>query len=123
MKSSQAPLCERPFVWVPIGSGVVSDLDLLPDPTENLFGRLIRNPQPKHRPPKERECAEMLASVLTLAPTVRGFVLERWLDGEVGAQELSELLFEIQTEGASESTASNAPAPSLITAPPNCSKP
>ena len=51
----------------------------LPAPGDNVFLRLIRNPQPAGRPPKERECAEMLAAVMRNAPVIAHALTGGWL--------------------------------------------
>ncbi|MEX1368768.1 MAG: hypothetical protein AB1Z98_36910 [Nannocystaceae bacterium] len=50
----------------------------LPRGRHNLFARIIRNPYPRDRPPRERECAEMLCGVLDNAPELRTVVMH-WL--------------------------------------------
>lgn len=49
-----------------------------PPQADNLFERLIRDPQAPERPMRERQCAEMLRSVLVACPTLRACIL-KWL--------------------------------------------
>lgn len=48
----------------------------LPDSEHNIFQRLIRNPRPAGRLPREAECTEMLVGLLLNAPTVQLRFLE-----------------------------------------------
>lgn len=88
-----------PLAWIPLVPAVLAVVDL-PLPPENLFGRLIRNPVPVNRPPRERECAEMLAAVLSLAPQVRAALVEWWVGDDLAWDGPEELLFEVGTEAA-----------------------
>lgn len=49
----------------------------LPDPEHNIFQRLIRNPRPAGRLPREAECTEMLVGMLLNAPTIQLSFLEQ----------------------------------------------
>ena len=72
----------------------------VPPISENLFARLIRNPQVPDRPVRERQCTEMLCSLLLNAPELRG-VLFRWLAGLAGGPEsLEDLRWTATTEQA-----------------------
>ena len=53
------------------------EVNPLPSPGDNLFGRLIRDPNRPGKPPRERECTEMLCGVLLNAPALRSLVLDR----------------------------------------------
>ena len=73
----------------------------LPMPGENLFRRLIRSVENQGRPPKERECTEMLASVLINAPLLRQKVLEGFLSAAGKTPvDLGDLSFTVKTEQA-----------------------
>ena len=56
---------------------------ILPDPPSNLFTRLIRNPVSASSSPRERPCAEMLASLLINCPACRLAICE-WLSTRCG---------------------------------------
>lgn len=70
-----------PQPWIPIGPAVTSGVEL-PVSSESLLGRIIRNPVPAGRPPRERECIEMLAGALSLAPRARDALVGLWLEGD-----------------------------------------
>ena len=55
----------------------------IPLQSQNIFQRIIRDPKVNTATPKERECTEMLCSVLINAPSVQKAVLE-WLCGLAG---------------------------------------
>lgn len=55
----------------------------IPPPDQNIFQRIIRDPKVNTPTPKERECTEMVCSVLMNAPSIRRAVLG-WLCGLVG---------------------------------------
>jgi len=54
-----------------------------PIPSENVFQRIIRNPRPETPHARERECTEMLASVLLNAPILRRSLC-RWMAEQSG---------------------------------------
>jgi hypothetical protein len=68
----------KPGTLIPTLHFQRSDADRLdlPRAHHNLFSRLIRNPCPRDRPPRERECAEMLCAVLDTAPVVRDGIMQ-----------------------------------------------
>lgn len=79
------------------GTAEVEALNL-PSSDRNLFGRIIRNPQPLGRPPKERECAEMLCAVLLNSEQLRNAILD-WFGNAVGQSiDWDELNVSIATE-------------------------
>ncbi len=84
----------------PTGDDLVSNL---PSASTNIFQRIIRNPRPESANARERECTEMLASVLMNAPTLRRCIF-RWmadmsdLDAEV-IKQIDDLDFDYITEG------------------------
>ena len=60
----------KPFLFMP---DMTSDWEKklrIPSENENIFHRIIRNPHINSDNPKERECTEMLASVLINAPSL-----------------------------------------------------
>lgn len=71
----------------------------LPDASENLFGRIIRDPNHPDRPMRERRCAEMLCALLQNCPKLRDqtfqMLAERcgWADVP-----LDEMTFQVDTE-------------------------
>jgi hypothetical protein len=71
----------------------------LPKPSENVYERLIRNPHLESATPRERECTEMLCSVLLNAPEVRRQFLQ-WLASlaAVSLPDLEEVEVSIDTE-------------------------
>jgi len=71
----------------------------LPRPNDNLFERLIRDPQAPHRPMRERQCAEMLRSVLVSCPILARCVFE-WLAQHAGISgiTLDQLHWTMETE-------------------------
>jgi hypothetical protein len=74
------------------GSDFLRDL---PAPSKNIFQRIIRNPRAESPYARERECTEMLASVLINAPILREHIF-RWM---AGPSELDlDLEFAIGTE-------------------------
>lgn len=60
----------------------------LPPTTTNLFQRLIRNPHPDSGRAKERECAEMLCTLLQNAPAARVTLLT-WMANQAGVPVLA----------------------------------
>jgi hypothetical protein len=73
----------------------------LPRADGNLFSRIIRNPILPDRPPRERECTEMLCGVLVSAPTVRHGVMQ-WMASRAKLGDLSALdrtSLQLETEG------------------------
>ena len=73
MESLQPPLLLIPTPPQPLDVHVQ-----IPRPDDNLFERLIRNPQAPDRPMRERQCAEMLRSVLVACPILARYVFT-WL--------------------------------------------
>ncbi|EAQ78800.1 hypothetical protein [Blastopirellula marina] len=73
----------------------------VPDPSANLFQRIIRNPTNPNRPMRERSCAEMLCVVLLNCPQLRTAIFEQLAElcGWQGLP-LSELHYDIETEQA-----------------------
>lgn len=73
----------------------------LPPDSENLFSRLIRDPTAPDRPVRERQCTEMVRSVLIHCPQLRE-QLFNWLAGLVGCDRkaLLKLEWQIETEQA-----------------------
>ncbi len=71
----------------------------LPPPQNNMFERLIRDPQAPDRPMRERQCAEMLCGVLIGCPVLRRHVL-RWMAQRVGVplSVADELIWQMETE-------------------------
>ncbi len=71
----------------------------LPEPNDNLFDRLIRNPQAPDRPMREVQCSEMLRTVLVTCPTLKLFVLN-WLGrmAYVNRNEIESLDWSLETE-------------------------
>jgi hypothetical protein len=65
---------------------------------KNLFRRIIRNPAPGGRPPKERECAEMLCGCLMNLPFFQTQFLE-WMADRAGQKvDVGALDFRFRTE-------------------------
>jgi len=60
----------------------------IPQPADNLFERLIRNPQAPDRPMREGQCTEMLRSVLVACPTLARSLFA-WLADSSGAGDIS----------------------------------
>ena len=73
----------------------------LPTDSDNIFQRLIRNPHLNSDTPRERECTEMLCSVLCNAPILRSQLL-RWIGRFVGdlPHDFDDIEFQIDTEGS-----------------------
>lgn len=71
----------------------------LPPIQRNLFVRLIRNPRPRNRLPRESECTEMFVSVLLNTPRLRVKILE-FLAGLVSdtVPDFTALRLDIDTE-------------------------
>jgi hypothetical protein len=71
----------------------------IPRSGDNLFERLIRDPQAPHRPMRERQCAEMLRSVLVACPVLASFVF-KWLAQLTGISNnlIDELEWSLETE-------------------------
>ena len=71
----------------------------LPDDSDNIFQRLIRNPHVESDKPRERECTEMLCSVLRNSQPLRQHLL-RWLGRLTGdvPSDFGDLDFQIETE-------------------------
>jgi len=89
-----------PLLCLPPRSDEARDLGL-PDVSDNISQRLIRNPHLESDTPRERECTEMLCSVLCNRTTLR-LLLLRWLGELVGAlpSDLDEMELRIDTEGS-----------------------
>lgn len=77
-----------------------SDEVALPPAATNLFGRIIRNPVPHGRPPRERECAEMLCALLQNTTALRDAVLDALAELVVESPDWPSLTLELSTEGA-----------------------
>ena len=73
MESTQPPLLLIPSPFERLDVHVH-----VPRPNDNLFERLIRNPQAPDRPMRERQCTEMLRGVLVACPTLASAVFT-WL--------------------------------------------
>lgn len=73
----------------------------LPDPEDNLFQRLIRDPHVESSNPRERECTEMLCAVLRNTEVVREKIF-RWMAqiSGVSIRGIDRLDFVIETEGS-----------------------
>lgn len=73
----------------------------LPIDSDNIFQRLIRNPHLDSDTPRERECTEMLCSVLCNSRILRSRML-RWLGSYLNdvPSDFDQLSFEIDTEGS-----------------------
>ncbi|MFP4307851.1 MAG: hypothetical protein ACLFQQ_11610 [Desulfococcaceae bacterium] len=65
---------------------------------KNLFRRIIRNPMPGGRLPKERECAEMLCGCLMNLPFFQGKFLEWMADRAGQTVDVGALDFRFRTE-------------------------
>jgi len=73
----------------------------LPRVADNLFERLIRDPQAPSRPMRERQCTEMLRAVLVNCPALSDAVY-RWLADQFRIQPdvLAGMRWIVETEGA-----------------------
>ena len=91
---SQPPLLLIPTLPEPLDVHVH-----VPRPNDNLFERLIRDPQSPNRPMRERQCAEMLRSVLVACPGLASFVF-KWLAQFNGVPHklIDELDWSLETE-------------------------
>jgi len=74
----------------------------VPDPSENLFTRIIRNPTRLDRPMRETRCTEMLCAVLMSCPRLRTLII-RWMarpDGqrEAAIGDIDDLRWHLDTE-------------------------
>ncbi len=76
-------LRELPII-IPATFGTAETQQLaLPTADQNLFRRIIRNPQAADRRPRERACTEMLCAVMLNTEQLRNTILD-WLGGKVG---------------------------------------
>jgi len=64
----------------PVGDDLIPDL---PVRSNNIFQRVIRNPRPETPHARERECSEMLTSVLLNAPSLRNHLFQ-WMACQSG---------------------------------------
>jgi len=76
---------------------VSEDEPALPVGGANIYARLIRDVLPAGRPPRERECAEMLCGLLVAAPVLRDLILHH-LTSIAGQTLPSDLDYVIDTE-------------------------
>ena len=90
---------QPPLLLIPAGPEPLAAHVQLPQPHDNLFERLIRDPQAPHRPMRERQCAEMLRSVLVACPGLASFVF-KWLAQFAGvpSNQIDKLEWSIETE-------------------------
>ena len=89
------------LILIPHGEEARSMRGILPDPSSNLFTRLIRNPLLIASSPHERPCAEMLASLLINCPVCRSIIcnwLGKYCGQDVFLSKISR--WEIETEQA-----------------------
>lgn len=87
-----------PILALAKGMDLAAEL-ALPSQSSNLFQRLIRNPHPESAVAKERECAEMLCSLLQNAPAVRTRIFQ-WMSRcvQLDIPDIDDLHFVIDTE-------------------------
>jgi len=71
----------------------------VPQPSANIFSRIIRDPTAPDRPMRERRCTEMLCAVLMNCPDLRAAVL-RWMARAAGQphEMIDELDWRFDTE-------------------------
>lgn len=95
MKDSRQP----PLLLIPSPPAPLDVHVQVPLPADNLFERLIRDPQAPHRPMRERQCAEMLRSVLVTCPSLASFVF-KWFAQLTGIPVglIDELDWSLETE-------------------------
>lgn len=67
-------------VLIPTPAPGLAERVELPGSRENLFSRIIRDPRPAGRAPRERECAEMLAGVLLATTSTRDAILDSFAE-------------------------------------------
>lgn len=95
----EAVACDVDELWLADEFGEGSTGLPLPKIEENLFHRIIRNPFPAGRAPRELACSQMLCAVLQNAPTLRLRLLQ-WLAKQANAAtpDLGQLDFDFETE-------------------------
>ena len=94
VEAVSAPLLLRPSPTLPLDV-----LVKIPSSNDNLFERLIRNPQAPDRPMRETQCSEMLRAVLVSCPTLK-LTLMKWLAQLLGVPTavIDELEWTLETE-------------------------
>jgi len=91
----------RPHILIlpDIGYNEFEDIGV-PDWKQNLFTRIIRNPDRPDRPMRERRCAELLCAILMNCETTRMKILQWFADLAQCTEELGKYEWNFLTEGS-----------------------